>query len=40
MGRAKLELKAEAIRLRLEERFSLRQIAALLGVSQGALSQL
>ncbi len=39
MGSAKPELKAEAIRLRLEERFLLRQIAALLGVSQGALSQ-
>ena len=38
MGVAKPELKAEAIRLRQQERLSLRQIAALLGASKGSLS--
>ena len=38
MGRAKPELKAEAIRLRVEERLSLREIAALTGAAKGSLS--
>ncbi len=38
MGRAKPELQAEAIRLRVEERLSLRQIAGIVGVSKGSLS--
>jgi transposase-like protein len=38
MGTAKPELKAEAIRLRIEERLSLREIAALTGAAKGSLS--
>jgi hypothetical protein len=38
MGVAKPELKAEAIRLRLEKRHSLREIEALTGAARGSLS--
>lgn len=38
MGIAKPELKAEAIRLRVEERMSLREIAAATGAAKGSLS--
>lgn len=38
MGIAKLDLKAEAIRLRVEERLSLREIAAFTSTAKGSLS--
>lgn len=38
MGTAKSELKAEAIRLRVEDRLSLREIAVLTGAAKGSLS--
>lgn len=38
MGTAKPDLKAEAIRLRTEERLSLREIATLTGAAKGSLS--
>lgn len=38
MGKAKPDLKAEAIRLRVEERLSMREIAALTGAAKGSLS--
>ena len=38
MGTARPELKVEAIRLRVEERLSLREIAALTGAAKGSLS--
>lgn len=38
MGIAKPDLKAEALRLRVEERLSLREIAAITGAAKGSLS--
>ncbi len=38
MGAAKPDLKAEAIRLRIEERLSLREIAVITGAAKGSLS--
>lgn len=38
MGAAKPDLKAEAIRLRVEERLSLREIAGITGAAKGSLS--
>ena len=38
MGRAKPDLRAEAIRLRVEERMSLREISAATGAAKGSLS--
>ena len=38
MAVAKPELKAEAIRLRVEERHSLREIESLTGAARGSLS--
>src|ERR1044072_2917446 len=38
MGAAKPDLKAEAIRLRVEERLSLREIAVITGAAKGSLS--
>lgn len=38
MGKAKPDLKAEAIRLRVEERLSLREIAIITGAAKGSLS--
>src|SRR5215210_4368065 len=38
MGTTKPDLKAEAIRLRVEERLSLREIAAITGAAKGSLS--
>jgi hypothetical protein len=38
MGTAKPDLKAEAIRLRVEERLSLREIAVITGAAKGSLS--
>ncbi|HEX8847443.1 MAG TPA: hypothetical protein VF791_22555 [Pyrinomonadaceae bacterium] len=38
MNTAKPDLKAEAIRLRVEQRMSLREIAAITGAAKGSLS--